>query len=255
MALSVIPTGSGVAHATAPTVEYIASPAAGDYLIIGMIHKYPANAIATPDGWTLLPNAAVTGGAGASGEDSGEVRVTAFIKVATGSETGSVALAVTGGNIAIGRMLAVRSSTPSTKYLVGVAANGSDNVAGTAYSITTGQNLDLASGDVVVTISGMNEGAGVTFTPYTFAETGITFGSRTQRVSVQSTGGHNARIQIVSADVSAGTADLPFTYDTTGSATLNNYPAGATVVIRVRELDIPLSVGGAAMAIMTGICI
>jgi hypothetical protein len=218
---------------TTTTADYPTGIAGGDLLVLCIVNKYPANPPATPSGWALQGQA--SGGSGVSGPSAGQVLTTVFTKVADGTETGSLTISVPGANCLMARMINCRSDLGgSVNYNVSVAT-ASQNVGNTVnWSSVSGGNFDVTANDLVLVFNGVNH-ATVTFTGYTLAETGIVFGARSQRVSVGTSAGDDVRIQVVSCNITSGTANSPVTYTMTASLSAADTPAGSTVFVRIRD--------------------
>jgi hypothetical protein len=231
MAISFINSSTGTTNGTTSTsCTCPASLQANDFLLLHSATKYVAPQ--TPSGWNLL--LAVSGGSGSAGADAGAVWSVLYYKLAVGTElpTQSQSLTVTGGNSATCRMMAFRSSV-GAQYERAITY-GVDNTPGTGWTITTMGTIETAPNDFFIAASAMNTDT-PNYTVYTFSQTSITFGSRTQRYSVGTTSGDDIKVQAATCSVSSGSATGTVTYTQTASSSSANSPAGATIMLRLRE--------------------
>jgi hypothetical protein len=228
LALSFIGASTGTTNGSTSTAcTYPAGLQNRDYLVLHTSTKYVQPA--TPSGWTLIR--AVSGGSGASGDDSGQAVCSLYYKLATGTElpTQSVTVTVTGGNSATSRMIAVRSTT-GNQYEFS-SGGGSDNNAGTAWSAVTTTTIETVANDFFFAASAINTDT-PNYTVWTLAQSSITFGARTQQYSVGTTAGNDVKAVGVTCSVSSGSGTGAVTYTMTASS---GTPAGATIILRLRE--------------------
>ncbi len=218
---------------TASTTLTIAHPAtvnAGEMLLLFRVIKYPdVSTPDTPSGWTLLGT--VTGGAGASGADSGNVSVTAYSKVADGTE-GGTNLTVTNTGVAncqIGQITNyTRASTSTWKVLF---TSGSDNTKHTAESVTGTADPGFLVNDLMVVCYGGN--INLAASSEAFAAGTVTFGAVTERNDTQNSGGDHCDQQTSTGAITAVTASGAPTYTATSGA---GGSAGAAVFVVLREI-------------------
>jgi hypothetical protein len=227
--VSFIAIGTEAVGTTSAAPSYPASISSGDLLLLTVVNKYPTNGPSTPSGWTLLRQD--SGGNGSAGADSGDVYVTVFYKIADGTETGTLTVTVTGGN-STGAYITQYRKTGGTWQIA--ASGGSDNVTGTAWSVTTADNVNLAVDDFVIAFSGSNSDSGA-YSTHAFSSTGITFSARTERIDVSNAQGDDNRLFAASATVTAGSGNNPVTYTATAGLSGANSQCGATVVVRLRQ--------------------
>jgi hypothetical protein len=221
--------GTGGSGTTAPAPAYPASIAAGDLLVLCVVNKYPTNAPATPAGWTAPSNNTGTGDPGdGPGADVGATYATIYTKVATGGESGSVTVTITGGNSSYGF---IARYTNATGAWLTAAANGGDTTSGTAWSATMGSDPGIAGGDMVVACSGKNNGVAIGASAEAITTTGITYGTATERGDNGTSFGDNVMAVVSDHVVTSGTSSAAPVYTFTNS--LNS--AGGTVILRIRE--------------------
>ena len=237
---SYVATGSLDDGTTQATPGYPSGIQAGDILLLFVSNKYPTNGPTQPSGWSTPSGNQYSGGSGASGVDTGSVYTTVFTRQADGTETGNVTVDVTSGNSVDAAILAYRPAINQYSTFDIQVVGGSDNTAGTDWSVTTG-SIDLTTDDVVIAGSAVNTDA-YTYTSEAIAVSGITFGTATERVDDPTTQGQDLRLVVSEHPVTAGTNTAAATYTMTASGTTTNRPAGATLLIRIREVAAAQSV-------------
>jgi hypothetical protein len=235
--------GTAAVGSTSLVIPYPASIAAGDLLVMTMVNTYPTNAPVLPIGWQAVTNGQGYGGVGAnSGNDSGFEYTTVFVRVADGTETGSVTVNIPSGNCAIGAI--ARYTKGSGKYWDLAASNGSDGLGNTAWSITAAANPGITTGDLMVAVSGENsDGANNrSYSAEAMAATGATFGTAAELLDTRTTTGGQCALAVSDHPVSSGTASVApqFTMTLAGSIT-GNGGTGSTVFLRLRETTNPSS--------------
>lgn len=184
----------------------------------------------TPGGWNLL--ASYNGGAGAYGIDTGNARVTVYWVEATGSESGTVSVTITGGGTARGRIY--QFSKSSGAWATPVIDGGADNTSGTAWSVTGGAAYALAVEDFIFAVSCANGDVAFSYSAHALSATSITFGAVTERDDISIGFGEDHQAFAASATVTAGSATNVITYTATGNASGTDTPAGATALVRLR---------------------
>lgn len=238
MAITYITRGSFFSSTTSPMT--VTAPAGG--LVQGrlqmlvVVNKYPPNGPLTPSGvetpWVLIGQA--TGGAGASGLRSGNVYTTVYARTFFSSSPG-----VSNTDVycpSLNEMCACIFAWDKDHGLEWdlAAAVGSDNTAGTGWSITTDTGLDVRSGDTVVVCNGTN-GNGPLFSGDAITQSGITFGATTQRGFGGPSTPDVTSIVVSDAIATAGISSSAVMFAMTASSATAVSPAGASVVVRLRE--------------------
>ena len=234
---------------TAPTVAYPAGIASGDLLVLAVANRPNSSTPSTPSGWTAPSNYTVTGGAGAEGAGTGVVRATVFVKEATGTESGSLALAIASGT-SCGAAIWRVSRGSGKRWLVALAS-GSDNSAGTGWSTTFGSDPGVASGDLVFVASAASEDT-ASFASQALAQTGVTYGAMTERADTAISTGNDLRLVVTEHPISSGTSSAAATYSMTASGTGSTNTAGASVMIRLRQADAPIQLAGSSNITASG---
>jgi MSHA biogenesis protein MshQ len=233
MSISLIGVGGWATGTTSLSVAYPTGIQAGDQLVLAICNKYPTNSPSLPSGWSAPSNSQGTGGAGANGNDSGNVYATIFVKVATGSESGNLTVTITSGNSAVAQMALYRKA--ADKNWENVCTNGADNTAGTDWSVTGAANPGITAADRIFTCSAINTDS-YSFSSHAISATGVTFGA----VQADGSGtnlGQDSYCVITDHEVSAGTASAAPVFTMTASGTASDIPAGATVILRMREVS------------------
>lgn len=234
MAIAVGAAGAAVGGTTSLALVCPNSVTAGQLLVAGIGGKYPANLPSTPAGWTAAP-AAYSGGSGASGVDAGQAYVIYFYKIADGTESGTtVNVTITGGNTCKGSITRF-TKTAALEWSVAFAG-GSSNTAGLAWAVTADVDPGLQTGDLVFAYSGVNSDI-ATWSTEAMTATGATFGSATERVDSNTANGDDCAIFASDHPVTAGVSSGVIAYSAVASTTLGNAPAGATIFMRLREID------------------
>lgn len=229
MAIAFVASGAQATGSISLSVAYPAGLASGNLLLLCISNKYPTNGPSTPSGWTLV--AQKSGGVGASGADSGQVYSTVFSKVADGTESGNLSVTLTSANSAVGRMLCYSNATGGWDI---ASTTDDDTVASTSLSFTYPANPGVTAGDYIATCAAAN-GTSATYSSPSFTQTGITFGTATQRNGAGTITGDNCDLIIYDVPVNSGTGSGNPVHSTTANTTFGNYPAGAECFVRLRE--------------------
>src|SRR3990167_8898421 len=240
--------------ATWTTPVSVPYPASGivkhNLLLMFVTNKYPTNGPSTPTNWTALAFNQYSRGGGTPGADTGDVYITLYIKIATGSESGNVSVTITGANTSIGRIM---QYTKDALKSWGIAlAGGSDNSAGTAWSVTAGSDPGVTANDMVLVGSGIC-GNTDTMTAEFITQTGVTFGAMVERQDSGSNTGDDISLVISEHPVSSGTGSAAPVFTATVAGTGSANAAGASIFVRLREVD-PHAIAGviAASASVSG---
>lgn len=229
MAIAFVASGAVAAGTTSLSVPYPAGLSSGNLLVLAIANKYPANAPSVPSGWTQLAQG--SGGAGTAGADSGQVYSTVMYKVSDGTETGSLSVTLTSSNTCLGRMFAYSNATGAWDL---AAVTDDDTVASTTMSFSFASNPGVAAGDHIFAASAAN-GTSATFGSATFTQSGVTFGTITERQDSGTANGDNCGLIVYDVPVSTGTATGNPAHTFTANTAFGNYPAGACVFARLRE--------------------
>lgn len=219
--------GTAASGTTSCTPSYPASIAANDLLILVTCSKYKQPTSVTGS-WTLL--ASHNAGAGSSGADSGQAYLSVYYKMATGSESGTITVSVSGGNCVVARIGCFDWNKTGNLELA--TAQGGDTTSGTAWSVTTG-TLEMKPNDFIFAFSAGNSDA--TMTSHGLSASGITFGSVVERIDNGTSSGDNCNIFGADARVSSGSGTVAVTYTATASISHTNDLCGPTIIMRARD--------------------
>lgn len=233
-------SGGASASGTTSAAPTIPAGAVGDLLVLCVANKYPTNAPSTPSGWIAPTNNQATGGAGAAGLDAGTVYSTIFVRVADGTEGATVTVSVTSGNSM--RAFVCRYRAPTLGGYDYACTGGSDNSAGTSWSVTGAANPGITAGDMVVVCSAANADT-QSFSSEAVSATGITWGTSNERTDAGWTDGDDGKIIVSDHPATSGTASAAPVFTMTASGTSGSQPAGASVFLRIREATIPAVYG------------
>jgi hypothetical protein len=112
--------------------------------------------------------------------------------------------------------------------------NGADTTAGTAWSATGNVNPGIQDGDFVVAASAVNSD-GPTWSGHALTAAGISsWGTITEVIDAGTTNGDDLRLVVTYREATGGSATGAPVYTMTGSTSGTNFPAGATVMLRLR---------------------
>lgn len=221
---------------TSVSVAYPSGISAGDMLLMLVVSKYSGPAAVS--GWGNVSNGSGSGGAGASGADSGNAYTSLYYKTASGSESGSVIVSNAGGNSMQGCMVRY-SKASGYSWATPVAANGADNTAGTAFSVTGNVDPGLAADDMLVVLAGTNTDAR-TYSGQAVTATGCTFGTAVELTDTGTTQGDDCRIVVSEYPVLTGPSSAAPVFTMTASGTTSNQNAGSAIFIRLRASAGPI---------------
>jgi hypothetical protein len=232
MAIGFRASGAWVATTANQTVTIPAGTVAGDLMVMFYGTK-PFNDVPTiNNSWNNA--GAATDGTVAAGNDTGSMQARIFWKIHTGTETNPT---VTNATNNVSSVVIVSFSKDSLKAWDLAFGGGGDNTAGTGFSAVT-PSLDLATNDWVASFITTRSDAGSVGT-FTTTATGMTFGTF---VSQPTTGfttisGGDMSARAGYNTITAGTATTAVTV----AATLGAAHTGSMFLVRMREVDPPLS--------------
>lgn len=250
-----VASGAGISGTTSLVAAYPAGLAPGDLLVLHVVNKYPGATPTTPSGWTVVGQ--TSGGSGAAGADSGSVVVSVFTRIADGSETGTLTVAVPGANSSRARMHAYRlPGAPSggvaygsgvygaSSYAVGgqVWKTGGTAAAASAPGVSWGvssEPIDLDSNTLLLALSGQNSDVG-DVSAESVAATGFLFGAAVERDDAHWVDGDDASAWMSEHPVTTGSGFGSPSYTATLSASAGAAsPAGATVFLALAPTAAP----------------
>ncbi len=232
----------GTASGNQTTVLQITAPATvnqGDLLVMGIANKYPTNGPTTPTGWTAVTNYRASGGIGTTGLDTGLIYASVYVREAEGWEDSVVfSVDVPTANGSEGQI--VRYTKGNGKKWDLAATNGSDNTGSSnTWSVTGAADPGITAGDMVVVVSAVNTDL-YNYSAQAITATGLTMGTQAERVETASTGGDDMELVMSDHAVSSGTASTAPTFTMTSSANSATAPGGASIILRLRQVDAPI---------------
>lgn len=230
-----VASGTASSGSTSCAPAYPTDLLAGDLLFLIVVNKYPLNKPTDPNGWTL--GVQKSGGAGAAGADSGNVFVTAYWKVADGTETGNETINVTSGNSTLARIFGFRK-VEGANWMPPIFASGESATPDTAWSATMTAAWELRFGDMVAAWSGQNTDA-YTNSVERVAHGSAKFQNNAERTDNPATAGDDVRMVTSTHEVLTGNETAISTYTMTAAGSDANSPAGVTVLARLRMRGSP----------------
>lgn len=233
MAIAFVNAGTNLGGTTSLNLAYPASLVVGNLVIATIVNKYPANAPATPVGWTAVANYRKQGGAGSSGIDSGQVFMSVYYRIVTGTEGATQTFTITSGNSSGGRMW--QYSRGGTSWDI-AATGGTYSSPSASWSSTMDADPGITSGDLVLTCCASN-GDSITFSSPTLTAASATFAAGVNRGQHNYSNGQDCKQYINEFSCTAGTATAAAVYGHTNGSFAANTPAGAVVLFRLREIS------------------
>ncbi len=210
-----------------------ATTAAGDMLILFTSDKYPPAAPDTPAGWNFIGSA--TGGAGATGIDSGGVVCAAYFRIADGTEGATVTVSCVGGNVTYGK-IARYTKAANEQWLVSGPSVGSFALGTVSWATTGDAMLDMLAGDRIIAVSSINSDT-YTYSAQSVAVAGVVIGTQAERQDGGTSTGDDVGIVMSDHVVTSGVpASAPAFTMTASGASAGVSPAGATVMFRLRAI-------------------
>jgi hypothetical protein len=218
---------------TAPTVAYPSGITAGQLLVMVVGNRPNASTVDLPSGWTA--GTTFVGGAGSEGADTGDVRITTFTRIADGTETGNVTLAISSG-ASCGAAIFRCTKAATGKTWAIAYATGEDASAGTSISVAFGTDPGVTAGDLVF-VGFINSVDTAAHASEAITQTGITYGTLTERADTAVSTGNDLRVVICEHAVTSGTSSAVATWTATASGTNSASSAGPAIMIRLRQVD------------------
>lgn len=219
---------------TAPTVAYPAGITAGQQLVLVVVNRPNTSAVTKPSGWDDIDT--ITGGAGSEGAGTGTIRLTAFKRIADGTESGSLTLSITSGTSVCAVIF--RCTRGLGKDFLVESRTGADSSAGTAVSVGFGSPLAYTAGDLVLVAFASSEDT-ATFASETLTATGTTTGTLNERIEQAVTTGNDCKLLLCEFPITAGPASAAATFAATASGTNSANVAGPAMLIRISQIDAP----------------
>ena len=232
MAISIRATGTYASGGNVASISpgIPAGATAGDMMLCFVSCKEYNSNQTINQSWNLLGFA--TNGTTASDQDSGSVRVTAFWKIHTGTETNPT---VSGNaNEAVGGVIIVFQKAAGVSWDTVVGAGGGDTTAGTGFSATASTNFGITANDMVVGYAGMRSDS-ATQSSIAITATGVTFGTFTESPTNDLVNNNRDQMAMSGGYVLAtdGTSTAAPVYTSTLAAS----HTGSMFLIRIREIS------------------
>lgn len=232
--VSFVAIGTGSNGSTSVTPSYPAGIAANQYLVCMVSSGGTGNPTpSTPGGWTSLGSATTTDGT--YGVDTGPRRMTAFGKIADGTESGTLSVTITSGDTCRATISSFSKAGSGSWVVDGVTAN--DSGAHTSISMA-GAALTWNTGDA--TIVGVSQRVDTaTQSSQSLTASGVTFGARTNRASTAVTTGNDHRHVVDTFAAITGTSAISAA--PTWAYTASAAASAAGMIIRLREYTAPVT--------------
>jgi hypothetical protein len=232
MSIAWVNTNAGITTGTnSLLVPLPGSRVVGNLLLAGVVNKYPPDVPTTPTGYTLPTNGQGSGGAGSAGVDSGEVVTSIYTRIIDGTETNPT-ISITNGNSAGCRMFQY-SRSAGIDWDIACAYGVQSTGGSTAISITASQNLDLAAGDILLVITGLNSDRALA--SQVVSATGITFDTMVERSDNSIGNGDDCQLIVTEHPITAGNDTVAPVFTATANGSGTNNPAGVAIFVRLRE--------------------
>ena len=169
-------------------------------------------------GWTALSRG--QSGTTAAGVDTGSMALQVWYKEATTDP--ETAPTVTEGTPAFnvaGAVLLILHKGAGEAWETPVVVYGADETSGTGVSVTYASDPGVTANDLIVTVAAINTDAmGPLTDNLTPSQTGVTFGTTTERVETETTGGGDMALHVSTTPVNSGTSSAAPTATGTGTA-------------------------------------
>lgn len=236
MSIAYVSNGTGASGASSPvTPSHPVSLASGDLELLLALCKYANRTLGAPAGFNSLGSN--SGGAGTDGTtDEGQVKLEAWTYIAAGGESGAYNVTATGGtnNMLVARP--ARFTRGGSAWDIGSLAKAAHNTGGNTV-MTFNFDIDpgFVAGDYAILVSGHNTD-NYSVTAATLSIPGCTLGTLTTAMASGYTDGADARLDTRYASISSGTSSGAATATITSSGSATNSPAGAALLIRLREV-------------------
>lgn len=209
----------------------------GDLLLV-FAAAHTGTALPTPSGYSLVTGSNISGGGGTDGTDTGPTDIVCWIRTADGSAADTVpSVDLATGAEAWGQMLVYRGSDGTNTTWDVTASGGTDTVADTSWSVTTGADPGIQGDDWVVVGSSIptDASAGSRWSAQAISTTGITYGAMTERSEPSTTRGGDCGGMLCDFVVTSGTSSATSVFTATASTGTNQN--GCSSVVRIRAIS------------------
>lgn len=236
-------TAGAVAYgSTSVAPAYPSGITAGDMLVL-LVGTKPASATITTSDGSWIDTTDYSGTSGTNGVDTGPTKNCMYYKIASGSESGTVPVAISSGNTSWAIVL--RFTKASDKAWGVLTVTGQDTSAGAAYSASlTGLAAgDVVAGDMIIGSIILPTDITGAWSAQTFAGTGLTMGTAVEVAQPMSSTGNDIGGEVFYQPVSSGslTGTSLTLSGTKAGTTTNVYGPGRAIVLHERtDLTQPL---------------
>lgn len=229
MAISIRATGTYVnaGNVGSVTPAIPAGATAGDMMLCFVGCKEFNSVQTINQNWNLIGFA--TDGTVASNTDVGSMRITAFWKIHTGTESNP---AVTGSNNENVTAVIIVFQKTDNFWFNPAGAGGGDNTAGTGFSVTASTNFGITTNDMVVGYAALRSDS-ATQSAIAISATGVTFGTFTESPATDAQNTNRDQMAMSGGYrlATAGTSTAAPVY----SSTLAASHTGSAFMVRLRE--------------------
>jgi hypothetical protein len=184
-----------------------------------------------PGDWTPL-DADAAGIGPESGSDSGTVVASVYYKIADGSETGSITVGVTSGNVAQAFIGQYERTGGSGWDIAATTARWTTDSTN-PLSVTFDDDPDLADDDCAIVFAALNTNGPTNIQTTTLAATGATIAAGDQRRFTATGTGGDMLVSLYDYQVTAGASSAAPTWQATKAATAQG--EGPVILVRLRE--------------------
>jgi hypothetical protein len=210
---------------TATMPAYPSSIAVGDLLLCFVgIKPSVANSgsISSFPHYTLLDSHTGGGYGGTLGVQSGNTHLFVYYRIADGTANDTPASGPTYVNNSIAWAVVHRLSKSGGTWNL-ATAKGENTVGGNPFTVVHTSDPGVPSGDFIIqAVSAAGQNAGITFSAQTLSQSGVTFGTVTERNEPTSNSGNQVGGCIWTAHATAGTS----AGNPTASATISTFTSG-----------------------------
>jgi MSHA biogenesis protein MshQ len=231
MTVELYGVGATADGTTSLSVDYPASIAAGEMLLLFIGSKFNTSSHSPPGDWNPL-DADAAGVGNEFGSDSGTVVASVYWKIADGTETGSITVGVTSGNVAQAFICRYNRTAGSGWDLAATTARWTtDNT--NPISVTFDDNPGMTAGDVVAIFAALNANLPSNISVTTLAATGATVFSPLQRRFTATGTGGDMLVSLYDYEITAGPSSAAPTWQATKNS--NAGGEGPILLVRLRE--------------------
>ena len=231
LALSYVGSSTLVTGTTSVSPTYPTGVAVGDLCVMVVVNRADTTVPTTPASWTRVSSNLV--GTGTQGAGVGQLRVTVWVREAASALSGTQAVTITSGLVAMAGMTLWRRGASETWAYA--PAFGHDITSATSFSVTALYDPGLIAGDMVIAHAAT--AGNFTASAQTLTATGATIGSVTEQQDAGSATGNDLALHIVTGSVTAGASTAPPVL----AETLSGASTGGVYFLRLRAVPMVAS--------------